>query len=257
MRSIIVCEGSDDLWFLSYYLNKALSWGICSSKSWCHLYGLSSKKNQEVQYLSSPDHTNQVAIFSAGGQDRIKPLIKEWLTLIQSQPSSPIDALAFFRDCDDRSPDTLAHDMEAWFSDFTSWLPASFSLKNNEITVLKNEIDEIEIMISLLPVIIPFDENGAIETLLLKAIEDSSVEGTYVAQNARDYIDNAKDKVSPHYLGKQRLITKAKYSAAIAITNPDHSTKLFRQLMEATPWEESVSIKTHMEKVVRLITGQL
>lgn len=27
--------------------------------------------------------------------------------------------------------------------------------------------------------------------------------------------------------------------------------------MLATPWEQSASIKTHMEKVVQLITGQL
>lgn len=102
MRSIIVCEGSDDLWFLGYYLNKKLNWDICSSKTWCSLYALSTKKKQEVQYLSSPDYANQVAIFSTGGQDRMKPLIKEWLTLVQSQPSSPIDAIVFFRDCDNR-----------------------------------------------------------------------------------------------------------------------------------------------------------
>ena len=257
MRSIIVCEGSDDLWFLGYYLNKKLNWDICSSKTWCSLYALSTKKKQEVQYLSSPDYANQVAIFSTGGQDRMKPLIKEWLTLVQSQPSSPIDAIVFFRDCDNRLPDTLAQDMESWFSDFASWLPASFSLKNNEVSVLQNEIDEIAVTLSLLPVIIPFEENGAIETLLLKAIEDSSKEGAYIAQSARNYVDHAIDNVLPLYLNKQRLVTKAKYSAAIAITNPDHSTKLFQQLMESTPWEQSASIKTHMEKVVQLITGQL
>lgn len=108
-----------------------------------------------------------------------------------------------------------------------------------------------------MPVLIPFDESGAIETLLLKAIEDSGKEGAYVAQSARSYIDSAKDNVFPRYLNKQRLFTKAKYSAAIAITNPDHSTGTFKDFMLSTPWDESASIKTHMEKVVQLITGQL
>lgn len=257
MRSIIVCEGRDDLWFLGYYLNKTLNWNICSSDVWCPLYKLSAKKKQEVQYLSSPDGTNQTAIFSSGGQDRMKPLVKDWLALIQSQPSSPIDAIIFFRDCDDRSPDALAHDMESWFSEFSAWCPIPFSLKNNEVTALHREIDEIDVTVSLLPVIIPFDENGAIETLLLKAIEDSSGEGAYIAQSARHYIDCAKSNVFPHYLSKQRLVTKAKYSAAIAVTNPDHSTQAFQSLMYSTPWEESASIKNHMKKVVQLITGQL
>ena len=147
--------------------------------------------------------------------------------------------------------------MEPWFSDFASWLPASFSLKNNEVSVLQNEIDEIDVTLSLLPVIIPFDENGAIETLLLKAIEDSSKEGAYIAQSARNYVDHAIDNVFPLYLNKQRLVTKAKYSAAIAITNPDHSTRAFQMLMYSTPWEESISIKNHLKKIIQLITGQL
>lgn len=122
---------------------------------------------------------------------------------------------------------------------------------------IQKEIDEIDVVTTILPVLIPFDESGAIETLLLKSIEDSGKEGAYVAQSARSYIDSAKDNVFPRYLNKQRLFTKAKYSAAIAITNPDHSTGTFKDFMLSTPWDESASIKDHMKKVVQLITGQL
>lgn len=188
MRSVIVCEGSDDLWFLGYYLNKVLQWNTCPSKLWCPAYELSAKQKQEVQYLSSPDNINQVAIFSSGGQDRMKSLVKEWIDLIEAQPFHPIDSIIFFHDCDDRLPDTLAHEMESWFSSFTSWLPNNFSLKNNTVSILQNEIDEIDITVLILPVIIPFDENGAVETLLLKAIEDSSQDGKRIAECARAYI---------------------------------------------------------------------
>lgn len=257
MRSVIVCEGSDDLWFLGYYLNKVLQWNTCPSKLWCPAYELSVKRKQEVQYLSSPDNINQVAIFSSGGQDRMKSLVKEWVDIIEAQPFHPIDSIIFFRDCDDRSPDILAHEMESWFSSFTSWLPNSFSLKNNTVSVLQNEVDEINVTFSILPVIIPFDENGAIETLLLKAIEDSSQDGKRIAECARAYIKQFQENPLDCYLNKQRLVTKAKYSAAISVTNPDHSTRKFQDLMYSTPWEESASIKKHMEKVVQLITGQL
>ena len=208
-------------------------------------------------YMTSPDEKHQVAIFSSGGQNRLDRLPKEWLTLNEKNPSSAIDAIIIFRDCDDRSPDELAHSMNDWFADCTTWLPSHFVLNNNEPVLLRNEIDEVDVSTTILPVIIPFDEAGAIETLLLQAIEDSSDDGKRIAQSSREYIRQFEVAPLSQYLNKQRLRTKAKYSAAVAITNPDHSTGTFMDFMLATPWEQSASIKTHMEKVVQLITGQL
>lgn len=257
MRSVIVCEGRDDLWFISYYLHKALKWNECDASLWCKSYNLSAKSGQKVFYMTSPDEKHQVSIFSSGGQNRLDCLPKEWLTLNEKNPSSAIDAIIIFRDCDDRSPDELAHSMNNWFADCTTWLPSHFVLNNNEPVLLRNEIDEVDVSTTILPVIIPFDEAGAIETLLLQAIEDSSDDGKRIAQSSREYIRQFEDAPLSQYLNKQRLRTKAKYSAAVAITNPDHSTGTFMDFMLATPWEQSASIKTHMEKVVQLITGQL
>ena len=207
--------------------------------------------------MTSPDEKHQVAIFSSGGQNRLDCLPKEWLTLNEKNPSSTIDAIIIFRDCDDRSPNELAHSMNNWFVDCTTWLPNHFVLNNNEPVLLRNEIDEVDVSTTILPVIIPFDEAGAIETLLLQAIEDSSDDGKRIAQSSREYIRQFEVAPLSQYLNKQRLRTKAKYSAAVAITNPDHSTGTFMDFMLSTPWEQSASIKTHMEKVVQLITGQL
>lgn len=257
MRSVIVCEGNDDLWFIARYLYDTLKWELCQPEEWCPAYGLSKKRKQDIQYLISPNKKDTVAVFSSGGQDRIKSLLPDWFNLINKQPLYPIDAIVIFRDCDDHSPDDLAHDMESWFHSSNKWLPSKFTLSNNAIAILQAEIDEIDVVVSILPVIIPFDEAGAIETLLLEAIEDSSQDGKRIAECARAYIKQFEDNPLEQYLRKQRLVTKAKYSAAISVTNPDHSTKLFHQLMESTPWVESASIKKHMEKVVQLITGQL
>lgn len=38
MRSVIVCEGRDDLWFIGYYLYKVLHWEECKPKLWCTAY---------------------------------------------------------------------------------------------------------------------------------------------------------------------------------------------------------------------------
>lgn len=48
MRSVIVCEGRDDLWFISYYLHKVLGWDKCDASLWCKSYSLSAKSGQKV-----------------------------------------------------------------------------------------------------------------------------------------------------------------------------------------------------------------
>lgn len=96
MRSVIVCEGRDDLWFISYYLHKALKWDECDASLWCKSYNLSAKSGQKVFYMTSPDEKHQVAIFSSGGQNRLDRLPKEWLTLNEKNPSSAIDAIIIF-----------------------------------------------------------------------------------------------------------------------------------------------------------------
>ena len=108
--------------------------------------------------------------------------------------------------------------MNDWFADCTTWLPSHFVLNNNEPVLLRNEIDEVDVSTTILPVIIPFDEAGAIETLLLQAIEDSSDDGKRIAQSSREYIRQFEVAPLSQYLNKQRLRTKAKYSAAVAIT---------------------------------------
>ena len=121
------------------------------------------------------------------------------------------------------------------------------------ITVISKEIDETDVSMSILPVVIPFDEQGAVETLLLQSIENKSNDGKYIADHAREYIDAAKLQVR-EYLLHDRLVTKAKLSAAVAITNPDHSTKLFGELMNGADWEKSPQIQKHFEEIVKLIS---
>lgn len=259
MRTVILCEGSDDLWFIAYYLHKKANLVITDKKNWCELYSLPPSnptnaylRKQEVQYMLSPDKNEKVAVYSVGGQDNLEKGIKELQRLNEMYATSPIDAFVVFRDCDNRSPDEVVANMKTWFSNKNT---DSFSLQNRTVTEIKYEIDGMDISVKILPVVIPFDEEGAVETLLLKAISDRNEEGKQVADSAHNYIDGAiSNQYITTYLKKQRLVTKARFSAAIAITNPDHSTATFQQLMEATPWEKSDSVTQHMKDIMQLLS---
>ena len=57
------------------------------------------------------------------------------------------------------------------------------------------------------------------------------------------------------YLKHNREAVKAKYAAAIAATNPGHSTGLFQDLVLSCPWEDSEYVKRHFDVVLNAVTG--
>lgn len=247
MKSVILCEGKDDVWFIAYYLHKCAGWMVDEKATRWKNAKIPADHKQTVTYLLCPQNADTTAIVSVGGQDRMKKMVSSIAYLNSSYPSDPIQALVLFRDCDQRDSEALAASMGAWFS-------PPLELHNHIISTYYCEIDEIPFFVRVLPVVIPFDETGAIETLLLKSIGERSQDGAHVVNQATSYVDTVKQNVS-EFLKSDRLIVKAKYSAAIAITNPDHSTALFQDLMMSTEWENCESIKKHFIYVLDAITG--
>lgn len=274
MKSVVFCEGGDDMWFLAYYLNHADGWNTRDGDKMWQTYKLlptstvpdvKRRHQQEVLYMISKDEENTVAVFSVDGQDKMEAAVHKVLKINNDNPNDQITSLIMLRDSDDRDQEVLAEEMGHWFS-------SELTLRNNEVTDFEfyNEIEEENAMLQLLAIVVPFDEHGAIETLLSKVISDTGDVGRHIVDSAKTYVDDMKQyffeyekihgkKNKPKYLRKQREVTKAKFSAAIAITNPDHSADGFRAIIESDmmKWEDSPSIIRHMEKVVSLIGGKM
>ena len=104
--------------------------------------------------------------------------------------------------------------------------------------------------------IIPFDESGAIETILMGAVENSCEEGKTITTEANNYIDRLlkSNKLGEKYLCHARQVLKARYSAVVAATNPDHSTELFKGMVMASPWEQSEYVRSHFDVILKSIT---
>lgn len=248
MRSVILCEGSDDLWFLAYYLHKTNGWNTKNGEKYWKSPKLPTDiGKQEVQYMQLPGSDSLLAIKTVDGQDNFRSSVRDILELNKKAPIDPIHNLIIFRDCDERDTRTLLDEMEEWVED-------TVTLQNNQVCNYPVD-DEYDLTLHILPLIIPFDEPGAIETLLLKAVSDHSGDGRYVAEHAKEFVLDAKEHTS-EYLTSQRFVTKAKYAAAMAIIDPTHSRDEFNKLVMSTPWEESASIRNHMEIAARLIADK-
>lgn len=246
MRTVIICEGQDDLWFLYYYLEKKCGWTVFenSDKNKWKNNKIPERTNRKIVYIKSIESDSVAAIVTGNGQSGIIDVINDIKTINSMAINEcAITKIIIFRDCDDRLPDDVAAEMDGVFDN-------KVQLRNCMVSDYDTLVDGEKLSVRILPVVIPFDEEGAIETLLMKSISDKSAAGKYVVTHANEYISSAVENVKPEYLNKQREQTKARYSAALAVTNPRKSRDQFRELMMSTDWENSPSIDLHM-KVVR------
>lgn len=248
MKSIVLCEGRDDLWFIGYYLHKKAGWCQCK-EPWKTYHASPLDSRQTVIYLSKGD--DSVAIWSVAGKDRFEPVVKTiFERFIENYPFDPIDSIAIMSDRDSESTSDVLQRMQGWFSN-------SIPLQNKLSSLWFKNIDGYSVSVSITPVVIPFSEEGAIETLLIRSISEKSQAGNTIALEANKYIDNllANSEVSKNYLLHARQVLKGRYSAVIAAINPEHSTALFEDLVMTTPWENSKTIQEHFNVIVSAISS--
>lgn len=252
MKSIILCEGHDDSWFIAYYLHKVASWDICEvpKEHWKNYEVMKQSSKQQVQYMKKGQ--DSVAIWDVDGKSSFEKPFKICLEkYVIDYPNDPVNSIVIVRDRDDESEEDILNLIQ-------SWIPNKVALKNRAITniALPND-DGPDVYTQVTPLIIPFLGEGAIESLLLNSIAESSAGGQKIVDSAKTYVDQLSrtPAVTTKYLLHDRMILKAKYSAAIAITNPDHSTGLFRDMVLASPWQESEDVQTHFDVIVNAITS--
>lgn len=248
MKSVVLCEGQDDLWFLAYYLNKRAGWDNtkASKAQWQNYKILPLNTKQKVEYMSNGQ--DSTAIWCVGGKDAFQNSISIiFEQLIGNYPFDPINSVVVVEDRDDVLPDEVVAAMEDWF-------PGNLTLTNKTTVHWSTVIDGQPVSVGITPVVIPFLEQGAIETLLAGAIRDKGPEETFIVSRANTYIDSlVQSEVLSTYLSHARLVTKARYAAVVAATNPEHSTALFQDMIMSYPWEQSPYVKEHFDCVLSAI----
>ena len=252
MRSILLCEGPDDLWFSAYYLHKVAHWNECRSlkKYWPNYKINPLDERQNVKYFCKG--SDSVAIWCVAGKDCFDTAISAIIEkIIVDYPEDAVDSLVILRDRDEDSEASI-------LEHFSECFGGNIHLTNNCSSTYSREIDGINVSVNVTPVIIPFDDCGAIESILMEAVHEANSEGRIIVEEACKYIDylTSHPNIGTIYLKHAREVVKAKYSATIAATNPSHSTALFMDLVLACPWETSPCVKNHFDVIVSAVTSR-
>lgn len=241
MRSIVLCEGIDDAYILGYYLFKTIGWTRNPNVKFSSLYDLPQAKDRSESIEVYVKQDDLLTIWSVGGKDSFDRVYQFISSVNKTHPNEGIQQLFIVTDRDKDQIDTClqrireslkTHDIH--IDSLSNRIPSVFSYED--------EGDQYELRI--VPVIIPFDQEGALETILLNGLSEQGPEDSYIVKNGIDYVDTLVSSGNlKKYLQHERLVIKAKFSAALAIITPDRSTATFNKILMGHKWEMHQSIQ--------------
>lgn len=240
MKSIILCEGRTDAGILKYYMERVNGWKDYG-KGTFKIDGLFSRR-----YYRDKD---SLTIAAMGGCNRITYAIEEIMKYnkCQFREEDVFSRIAVIVDNDD------VNTSEKTIKEIDSVLNRTGEIKDTNIR--NNEWIEFsffndmkkKLNLRLLPLIIPFDEKGAIETFILKSISDEDDYDKEIIVKGNDFIDTVDP--DSRYLNHRRIITKAKYEVFFSVraTAEKHNDR--DVVMKSIQWEKYKGTQMGFEKL--------
>lgn len=225
----MLCEGSTDYTLLQYYMQKAYDWADKEE-------GQFKLQNQKSRLLTKGDCSLTIA--ATGGCSK---MAKGFRAVLDKNEIESPDGKNYFQSIvmitDRDEPDTEG--------DFIQEIENVLSEKN---AVLKDKIENNEwsafemttrtgdqILIKLLVLVIPFEEEGAMETFLLNAIARQDEYDRDIIEDCKNFIEKTDGK--HRYLTKRRLIVKAKFDAYFCVRTAAEQFNQRRDIIKNIPWE--------------------
>ncbi len=247
MRSLILCEGFDDVLILGYYLFKTQGWRFDPNGVFSKLYAFPKldKKRQTVEvYKKGAD---LIGIWAVGGKDSFDEAYRFVQNVNSLNPNEGIDKIFIVSD---RDKEEIEDCLKALYEKMNICGLKVAKLTNHQVNQYFYEVEEEKYCLEVIPVIVPFEQTGALETVLTEGIAETGDEERYIVDSANTYITELlKSGRLYKYLQHERQVLKAKLSAVISVTNPDRSTNLFDKVLMSWDWETKEAVKKHFEAI--------
>lgn len=232
MNFALLCEGFSDFVLMQYILHRLYGWEDFKGSSLADrqdsLYARELKKNHDT-----------LTVISAGGcsrmQDRFEMLLQR--NAYAAKTDELFDKIVILTDNDDENVEAnvqayvrnalasvAANPNATIVIENKKW--ASFTMKNGRQQIVE---------VSLLPLIIPFDENGALETLLLKAVSEKDSYDKEIIRKGNAFVESVDPEC--RYLTGRGRVTKAKFDVYFSIRTSSEQFGERRNILKNIPWE--------------------
>ena len=259
MNSIILCEGNDDVWMIGYFLHKACNckWNYVHDTKISDNFDLPIPTKRSISEVYT-NGTDNVVIHSVGGKDSFRETIEFVLKINNRFPEERFQQVVIVRDRDFDSTENILGKLKSHFEEFSDSnyaLQQNVILKDRESVSVKYTSKENEYTFNIAVIIIPFDCEGALETVLTKSISYKGAEEKLICDLANTYVDNYMSSLAnPQYITKKRDEIKSKFSTVMAVINPSSSTDKMNEIFMEFEWEKSPYIQENFKLLIDLFS---
>ena len=257
MKSIIICEGKTDLILLSYYLGKVADWH--------HLHGSEAKKYKDRPLKFSIDNpSNQsfewyansksdlLCIYAVGSIDKIKDGLNQVVEINLLSNSEPFDNIVIVCDRDDDKIESSI------FGDIhiatDGHMTLESELQNNTWVNLSYELSGDTLTTKLIPIIIPFDVIGTLETFLLncrREIDDCESELICKCESFMESLESA-EAIQKRYITSRGIKPKILLGTYFSVVSPNRTFDVGNEILTSINWEEYSKFNKTFECLVDL-----
>lgn len=234
MRKIILCEGKTDSILLGHYLMKTNGWSVIKRDGPKKL--TNSNPSQFFSWYKKND--DFLAIWGVGGNSMFESSIKK-INEINHNAVSEIERyseIIILMDKDREEVNNLLEIHSRYFEGRFDTRP-----ENNNWSIISSENSfGIAVNFKIGFIVIPFDQDGALETFLLQAMREETSKQIVIDQ-CETFIDGLDSEI---FLRTERLKLKAKFSVTLAVFSPEKVFDFIETLLLAIPWENYKTIQT-------------
>lgn len=238
MNSILLCEGSTDYTLLQYYMRKAYRWKDERNRQES-VFRLKGQKSRKLFC-----EKNILTIASAGGCSRLTEGLQQALKRNQLAPADSEDVFDHIVIITDRdeicTEDDFIRKVQKVFQEKN--VCCEEDIHNNRWLrcEMKNNMGESLCFFFLL-LVIPFEENGAMETFLLNAIAEKDLYDKGIIEKCSDFIDHIDPE--RRYLSGRRIVTKAKFDTYFSIRTSAEQFVERQNILKSVKWEEYTALQ--------------
>lgn len=240
MKSIILCEGGTDLTLIQYFMEKANNWQYDKQVKLFKLKQAKQLKNNE----------NILIIGATGGCSEIPKYFSDVLesNRYSSTPEETYTNIVIITDRDevgsfDEIKDKILEKLN--LNEIEKDIENNSWIKCN---CLDGKMDLINFKILLL--VIPFEENGALETFLLNAISQNDEYDKEIINKGNIFVDEIDSE--KRYLNRRRYITKAKFDVYFSVRTSVEQFTERQNILRNINWEEYEEIQESFKKLKEL-----
>ncbi len=245
MNSIIICEGETDATLLQYYLENKYSWKYMPKELKQEMFKekklINFKQYRNPKYLIKDE--NILVIISAGSNTRIEKVLTDVDEINKLNMDFKFDNVVVVTDNDDEnSSNNFFTELNSFFS--TNNYEFNNHISNNEWVKghYKNSLKE-KCEIELLPILIPFSENGALEAILLEGIKEIDALHSDLVEFSYSTIDTAYNNYKEKYLRGRSDCLKAKFDLVFVImTTIEEYVRRKEYLQDNINWHKFDSV---------------